>query len=143
MQETREAPDGEEQERCCCQPYITWRAWSQETPVARRPSPPPARVLQLFAAAPTGAPKPLAPGAAFVSPPEVDPSSAEEPPQPPTSAPARTKTRRGAASLGGTPQTYPSAVSLSGSSAGCRCPQTGQPGSGTTCSRSTSIVRRS
>lgn len=138
MQAEREAPAAGVQAPLRRQPTASFWALPQETPAARRPSTPPMLSTQTCAEAPAGAVE-LPPE---VPPPGVELLDPEPPPQPASSAAARTAIANGVASLGDTPQTYPQAVSSNGLP-GCRCPQTGQPGSGTTGSRLTSIVRRS
>lgn len=140
MHPERDAPCGLAQLASRCQPNITCRAWPQEIPVARRAMASTARVSHLRAEAPIGAVESLAFGAVEEP---VEPLPEDEPPQPAISAAARTAIASGVASLIGRRQSYPLSRASSCSLAGCKCPHTGQSGSGTTGSRLTSIVRRS
>lgn len=138
MQAEREAPVGGTHSSPRRQAIASRCALPQETPVARSPSAPPALSAQAWAEAPAGAVEVLAGGAVAAEP----DSSADSSPQPAGAAAARATIAIGTASLIGRRQTYPPFAPRT-RSVGGRWPQTGQPGSGTTGSRLTSIVRRS
>ncbi len=141
MQAIWEMPCEPTQPSSRCQASSTAFASAQETPVARNDPVSATRAPQLCAEAPAGAVAAPLGGAA------PGPVSAEllaDDPQPPSRAAARASIAIGTANLIGRRQTYPPLASfVLGRPAGCRWAQIGQSASGTTASRSTSIVRRS